>query len=306
MLILAFLCLGSLSPKALAFDEAREADHSWDFRSCQNGMPVRDRKSSIKAHASMRASCSAEGISLDGVGDKIEIEPWSWGGKFSVELLFKFNVEAAFGSLIFHFTGAEDDNSADSLFLMTEDAGSSILQAKLSGFPPYELETQDLWKVQEWVHVVATFDRKGLVLYKDGPLFSSKTNDMKKIGIKVRALTLGEAPENEALNGVLSFIRVWHNEVLNEDQAKALYLKRHILPPSEPKNVLKKLLRIDTVDKPRFAVIMAGESARWRDSEGVSDMCSPNAVSHQIATTASQRYLIFENIQVRPMTKFDF
>ena len=182
-----------------AFNEAREADHSWDFRSCQNGMPVRDRKSSIQAHASIRASCSAEGISLDGVGEKIEIEPWSWGGKFSVELLFKFNVEAAFGSLIFHFTGAEDNNSADSLFLMAEDAGSSILQAKLSGFPPYELETQDLWKVQEWVHVSTGRERQ---LRQSGRINPGRTRVLRICFVKSRRMgSLASHPVGEQWMG---------------------------------------------------------------------------------------------------------
>ena len=62
--------------------------HSWDFRGCSGS--VTDEYSGLHANLMSGASCSADGVSLDGSSGYVQVDSWTWGGSdASIEVFVK-------------------------------------------------------------------------------------------------------------------------------------------------------------------------------------------------------------------------
>eukprot|EP00518_Triparma_eleuthera_P022816 CAMPEP_0197548544 /NCGR_PEP_ID=MMETSP1320-20131121/2650_1 /TAXON_ID=91990 /ORGANISM="Bolidomonas sp., Strain RCC2347" /LENGTH=129 /DNA_ID=CAMNT_0043108579 /DNA_START=12 /DNA_END=398 /DNA_ORIENTATION=+ len=59
----------------------KRGSHFWDFRGCSGASLVDSVEGSSLAATFMNgATCSAEGIILDGNNDYVDIDDWEWGG----------------------------------------------------------------------------------------------------------------------------------------------------------------------------------------------------------------------------------
>ncbi|GMH76490.1 hypothetical protein TrLO_g8186 [Triparma laevis f. longispina] len=98
--------------------------HSWNFMGCSDDSPVVDETvgSALAATAINGASCSAEGMVLDGVDDYVDIDDWEWGGTTSIEVYVKYN-SFKNNSNILYFG---DVDNADVLQLSNVDESSEM------------------------------------------------------------------------------------------------------------------------------------------------------------------------------------
>ncbi len=83
-------------------------DHTFDFRGCSDGSTTADLdlkglNLGLVATAINGASCSAYGMSFDGVNDYVDLSDWSWGGTQSWEVYAKFTTLSSY-TRVFEFS----------------------------------------------------------------------------------------------------------------------------------------------------------------------------------------------------------
>jgi len=141
-------------------------DHSWDFRGCTDGVAVVDDHSTLAALLDGTA-CSPEGVVFSSPGAFVDLDPWTWGGEASFEVLVQVDSLASAAWRIFEF-GAESTGA--NVFL----GGASF--GVYRGTVENVASTADLgfWALASsagFVHVVTTVSLAGqLQLYKNGSL----------------------------------------------------------------------------------------------------------------------------------------
>ncbi|GMI06680.1 hypothetical protein TrVE_jg3, partial [Triparma verrucosa] len=73
-------------------------------------------------------TCTASGISLDGIDDYVDIDDWTWGGTISMEAFFKFNSIGANSPITDFSTVPSEDRVA-----ISSVPSSSILDLSCAG-----------------------------------------------------------------------------------------------------------------------------------------------------------------------------
>ena len=112
----------------------RDPDHEFDFRGCTDGMVVVDPyDASINATAKNGATCSEEGMALDGVDDFIDFTTWAFGGATTVEMLVQYSSLNGEGALL-HF--GYSTSSADSFVMHSTSYLAAVINGKF--FCPYD------------------------------------------------------------------------------------------------------------------------------------------------------------------------
>jgi len=154
---------------------------------------------------------------------------------------------------------------------------------------------------EEWVHMVLTSNFGDVSIYKDGHLSASHDFNMTHaLAKKSRALFIGGTVESGACGATIAFVRIWFT-VLQLDRVKALFSRNFPAIwkplPDDTTFIRKDLLSLTRPKTRRLAIIMYGETARWRNNNELS-MCSSEAINHQIATTGTQIERIFHRIEV--------
>ena len=114
----------------------RDPDHEFDFRGCTDGMVVVDPyDASINATAKNGATCSEEGMALDGVDDFIDFTTWAFGGATTVEMLVQYSSlnSAGEGALLYF---GYSTSSADSFIMHSTSSLAAVINGKF--FCPYD------------------------------------------------------------------------------------------------------------------------------------------------------------------------
>ena len=142
--------------------------HDWNFRSCSHDeVAVVDSiyGSDLRATAKKGATCSADGIVLDGNDDYIDIDDWEWGGTTAIEVYVKYDTFNSH-SRVFDFGNGE---SSDNFLLSNDGTSSTIASGVLQGSRDKYLTTSN-FDSATWTHVVVTVKDRSMTMYKNGVL----------------------------------------------------------------------------------------------------------------------------------------
>ena len=97
--------------------------HTWNFMGCKDGEPVIDgtEGTNLAAAASNQgATCSPEGMELDGETGLVTLDSWEWGGMTTFEVYVK--VESAPG-VIFNFAQGENGECSATTTILRRRGG---------------------------------------------------------------------------------------------------------------------------------------------------------------------------------------
>jgi hypothetical protein len=221
---------GSLCVPVVEF--AATADHGWDFRGCSDSAPVMDSAAESELKATlMNGACTAEGVSLDGVDDYVDIDDWEWGGATSFEMLAKYESFNNY-SPVFCFGNGED---GDSVYVANRKTVSTIYWSVRQGDSKEDVR-EDGWDQSSWTHVVVTVSGTTMKIHKNGVLLATDTDGHEPLTMTRTKHWLGRPYADTYSNGVagyfngtVAFVRVWHGVELGEDDVEQLYLERGIM-----------------------------------------------------------------------------
>ena len=183
------------------------------------------------------ATCSAEGIVLDGNNDYVDIDDWEWGGATSFEVYVKYDRFSKY-SRVFDFGSG---TGSDSVLLYNWKATSKISWWVYQGSPYKYLHTSN-WDSATWTHVVVSIKDTTTKVYKNGVLVTTKTNWWEPNVLTRTNHIIGAADwdgMNYYLDGTIGYLKMWHGvEVRRKlpDLPPALPTKPRspIPPPSSP------------------------------------------------------------------------
>ena len=90
----------------------RDPDHEFDFRGCSDGTATVDTfNASLTATAMNGATCTADGIDLDGTNDYVNLTSWSFGGALTIETYVKWDtLTTAYARIVFFANGGNTDS----------------------------------------------------------------------------------------------------------------------------------------------------------------------------------------------------
>ena len=153
------------------------------------------------------ATCSAEGIVLDGNNDYVDIDDWEWGGATSFELYVKYDSFNKWSRVFDVGSGASSDN----VFVANEDTTSTIR---------WEVYQGSTWKVlytsnfdsATWTHVVVSIKDTTMKVYKNGVLVGTKTDGYEPNVLTRTQHWLGRSAwSNDGFfDGTIGFVKMWH------------------------------------------------------------------------------------------------
>ena len=217
---------------ACASSMAATADHGLDFRGCSDSAPVMDSAAESELKATlMNGACTAEGVSLDGVDDYVDIDDWEWGGATSFEMLAKYENFNNY-SPVFCFGNGED---GDSVYVANRKTESAIYWSVRQG-DSQEYVREDGWDQSSWTHVVVTVSGTTMKIHKNGVLLATDTDGHEPLTMTRTKHWLGRPYADTYstgvlgyFNGTVAFVRVWHGVELGEDDVEQLYLERGIM-----------------------------------------------------------------------------
>ena len=207
---------------------AATADHAWDFRSCTDGVPEGDKAdgSDLEATLMNEATCTPEGVVLDGVDDYVDLDDWEWGGTVTFETYA--NMESTgYWSMAFCFgNGAGWDN----VYLANKES-TPIMTWSARQLNQYESLHASSWDLSTWQHVVVTVKGTMMKMYSDGVLAGIKVD-----GHEPRTMTranhfLGKSEwdDEDNFHGSIAYFRVWHGVELGPGEVAALYNERGLM-----------------------------------------------------------------------------
>lgn len=259
-----------------AFELPRKPEHQIDFRKCIDGVIDDHSPTSLKLQVNDRGICSEKGGHFH---NAVSTESWSWAGPLAVEVYFK--LDRWTNASVFEFR-TEAPGEADSISFEVSETNMqlSVQQAGTVS----DMRFPVLVELNEWYHVVAVIDIGSVHFFVDGHLLSSTDVILfHSVRLARRIVILGDK-----LDGYLAYVRIWHKQHIDADQAKYLFLQRnandvHYAQDSPPVN-------------PRVAIVYHGQTSRWRDKDTVYS-CSPQGIAHHNVTVKSQRDNFFTHLE---------
>ena len=163
-------------------------------------------------------TCSADGISLDGNDDYVDIDDWEWGGATSIEVYVKYDNFNGWSDRVLDFgNGASTDN----VFLRNAGDTSKISWDVYHGLSWSYLQTS-YWD-STWTHVVATVKGTTMKLYKNGA-FAGEQIDRSEPNVLTRTdhIIGNNAGGDRAFEGTIAFVKMWHGVELSASDVKTL------------------------------------------------------------------------------------
>ena len=112
------------------------------------------------------ATCTAEGIVLDGNNDYVDIDDWEWGGATSFEVYVKYDTFTSFSRVFDFGSGARNDN----VYLANERTESTIAWGIRQGSTETSWLTTSNFDSATWTHVVVSIKDTTTWVYKNGIL----------------------------------------------------------------------------------------------------------------------------------------
>jgi hypothetical protein len=175
----------SIPGSAECVSAALLADHEWDFRGCSNDVPIVDA-TGLAAVRMNGATCTAEGVSFDGVDDYVNLDDWEFGGAIAIEIYAKFDgfgtsnmmrlleFSNGRGSLASGYNGNEN-------VALSESGGvdSAINWAVRQGAHDAAVGKRVIassWDEASWQHVVVTASGTIMRVFKNGVLVGTNSD----------------------------------------------------------------------------------------------------------------------------------
>ena len=166
------------------------------------------------------ATCSADGIVMDGNNDYVDIDDWEWGGTTSIEVYVKYDSFNSW-SRVFDFSSG---TNSDNVFLANFGSSSTIRWGVTQGST---LESFDWSNFDSsiWTHVVVTVKGTAMKVYKNGVLAGTKT-DGHEPNVMTRAQHwLGRSAwsADGYFDGTIAYVKIWHGIELTNSEALSAY-----------------------------------------------------------------------------------
>ncbi|GMI03344.1 hypothetical protein TrLO_g13981 [Triparma laevis f. longispina] len=198
-----------------------DSTHEFNFMSCSDNDPTFDSTvgSQLKAVAKGGATCSAEGMVLDGVNDFVDIDDWKWGSTTSIEILVKYD-EFNSNAPVFDF-GSGD--YADNVVLSNWGDSAVVKFSVRQGGAVKSLQASN-FEEGGWTHLVVTVSGSTLKTYKDGVLANTNTEAWEPNVITRTQHWLGQSgrPTDGHFKGTIAKLKIWHNKELSPEEINAL------------------------------------------------------------------------------------
>ena len=203
--------------------------HDFDLRACTVGSIVADSywpSMALVVTPHNFPTCSATGMTFNGLNQYAQVTSWSWGGTVSIEVYASVR-DFYHASRIFDFGGGEGCNNVSLSYLNTAQ----------SSFPyylyPENIEAQyttssPFWVLQAYVHAVLTIDAKVITLYRNGSQFASVVNGATPATLTRSAQYLARSSKSQDFfaNITLAYVRIYNDLALDAAAVAALNLKR--------------------------------------------------------------------------------
>ena len=170
------------------------------------------------------ATCSAEGIVLDGNNDYVDIDDWEWGGAVTFEVYVKYDSINDW-SRVFDF-GSE--TYSDHVLLENWGTASTIGWQVGQG-STYKYLTTSNFDSATWTHVVVSIKDTTMKVYKNGVIVGTKTDGHEPNVITRTKHIIGAAKGSgmyDYLDGTVAFVKMWHGVEVRK--------KLSDLPPCSP------------------------------------------------------------------------
>ncbi|GMH75621.1 hypothetical protein TL16_g06821 [Triparma laevis f. inornata] len=204
------------------------AHHFWDFRGdCSEGSPVTDTiTGDLDATPKNGATCSENGIDLDGESEYVDVGAWEWGGTTSIEVYVKYNSFNRW-SRVLDFS---NDGGNNDVVLVNHQTTSSIGWSVFQESTPKELITSN-WDSSTWTHVVVTVSGTDMKVYKNGIVAGTKTDGVEPNVMTRTGHYIGAGPNWASypgyFDGTIAYVKVWHGVELQQSDVTELYAPRN-------------------------------------------------------------------------------
>ncbi|GMH93639.1 hypothetical protein TL16_g12687 [Triparma laevis f. inornata] len=164
--------------------------------------------------------CSADGLSLDGNNDYVDIDDWEWGGTTSIEAYVKYNSFNSYSKIFDFSNGAGSDNVILLNRATTSEIGWDVYQGSTAKY----LTTSN-WDSSTWTHVVVTVSGTTMKVYKNGALAGTKTDGHEPNVLTRAQHWLGRSAWsfNGYFDGTIAYVKMWHGVELQQSDVTALY-----------------------------------------------------------------------------------
>ena len=208
--------------------------YDYDFK---NNQSIVDNISSHGGTLQGDASIGADGLTLDGTGDRFEMDPtnFTWGGTNTLEFYVKLTTQTQSGvNLGIMGFGLDNQNSGGAYLIVqtgTAQTHYAFYQRDDTNTTHGDVTTTSI-NYNSFDHHVMVFDpTSGIKYYINGTL-AVNTNAAYTSTAQTRTnyeYRVGSTPYNDATNGiagVFSHVRIWNNVAFTSEQVTRLYNNR--------------------------------------------------------------------------------
>ena len=185
------------------------------------------------------ASIGADGLTLDGTGDRFEMDPsnFTWGGTNTMEVYLKLTDKGSSTNLGAIGFGGDDSNTGGAYFIM-QLTGQNVYGYRQktesdTSEDTISVDTTTSINYDSFEHHVFVFDpTSGIKYYINGTLVNDSGAAYTSIA-QIRSgyeYRIGAPPYSEATNGIIgvfSHLRIWNDVALSSDQVTTLYNNRN-------------------------------------------------------------------------------
>lgn len=184
------------------------------------------------------ASIGADGLTLDGTGDRFEIDPsnFTWGGTNTMEIYVKLTTQTQSSqNLGIMGFGGDDVNTGGAYFILqtgTEQTHYAFYQRDDADATHGDVTTTSI-NYDSFDHHVFVFDpTSGIKYYINGTLVDDSgaaytSTAQTRSGYEYRIGSRPYDDTNYSIAGVFSHVRIWNDVALSSDQVTTLYNNRN-------------------------------------------------------------------------------
>ncbi|GMH80857.1 hypothetical protein TrST_g10650 [Triparma strigata] len=198
------------------------AHHFWDFRGSRTCRVYDDFATTVDLIAVPMngATCSADGLSLDGNDDYADITDFEFGGTTSIEVYVKYDSFNNFGR-VFDFSNGEN---SDNVYLSTWSTTSTVDWSVRRGSTQKALTTSN-FDSSTWTHVVVTVSGTTMKIYKNGALAGTMTDGNEPNVLTRTQHWLGRSAwsTDGYFDGTIAYLKMWHGVELQQLDVTDLY-----------------------------------------------------------------------------------
>jgi len=212
----------------------RGPDHEFDFRGCSSGSGavIADSGANgagIIATAMNGATCSDEGMVLDGVNDYLDLTTWEFGGEpMTMEAYVKWDAFNYWSRILDFGDGARDDEVQFGIESSGRRLAARVFRGSSNSYPALNSASSSFFTAGEHVHVVWTIDESNWVFYKNGAETDTTASGQEPLSLTRAYHWIGRSPfsADGYFDGTISYLRFWDGMALDAGQVSELYAER--------------------------------------------------------------------------------